>query len=76
MLYILNTHTQVKVLTLNSKLYSIDFSDDIGIQTSGTCTLSTSEVKQSGVEEDMAVPKVTICGDELPNNAVGQDRLE
>ena len=44
------------------------------MQTSGM--LSTSQVKQSGVQEDMAVPKVTISGEELPNNGVGQDRLE
>ena len=44
------------------------------MQTSGT--LSTSEEQQSVVQEDIAVPKVTICGEELPNNGVGQDRLE
>ena len=57
----------------------------MGMQTS--CTPSKLEVKQSVVHEDIAVPqeltqlptseqKFTICDNEVPNIAAGQDRFE
>ena len=64
-------------------MFTWDVSDGTGMQTS--CKLSNLEEKQSVLHEDMPqvlkqVPtseqKVTICDDQVPKIAAGQDRFE